>query len=272
MHPGGRDTLDGMTAASRTAEPVAPRRPTRRLIPNQHGAWAMLALPFAVGIILAPLSWVHLPLALAWVCGYCAVYYLMLAVKTGRWARIRPQLVAYLVPAMVGGLLVAVARPQLLWALALVLPVLGVSAAASYRHADRSLLNDFVLVLLAAAMVPMTVSVGLPQGETLATASVAAATGLVFAYLGGTVLYVKTMIRERGNRIYLAASVLWHLASLALAVALAPLTAPVFAWFALRAWWLPRLGLRPVRVGVIEIAGSVALLVSLGVGVPALAA
>ena len=69
---------------------------------------AMLALPFALGVILAPLSWVHLPLALAWICGYGAVYHLMLAVKTGRWARIRPQLVACLVPAVVGGLLVVV--------------------------------------------------------------------------------------------------------------------------------------------------------------------
>lgn len=232
----------------------------------------MLALPFALGIVLAPLSWVHLPLALAWICGYGAVYHLMLAVRTDRWARIRPQLVAYLVPAVVGGLLVVVARPQLLWALVLLLPVLGISAATSYRHADRSLLNDFVLVLLAAAMVPVTVFVGLPPGTTLITAPVVTATALVFAYLGGTVLYLRTMIGEPGNRVHLVASVLWHLASLAASVALAPLTTPAFAWFAVRCWWLPRLGLRPARVGVLEIVGSTALFVSLALGVPDLTA
>ena len=257
-----------MTATSPTAGPVAARRTKRHWVPPQHGAWAMLALPFAAGLVLGRLSWVQVPLALAWFSGYCAIYFLMLGVKTSRWARIRPQLVTYLVPAAVSGLLVAIARPQLLWALVLVLPGLGISFAATRRHADRSLLNDFVLVLVAAAMLPITVFVGLPQGEALATPQVLTATGLVFAYLGGTILYVKTMIRERGNRRYLTASVLWHLAGLAVAAVFAPLATPVFAWYTLRAWWLPRLRLRPGRIGVIEIGGSLALFVALILAVP----
>lgn len=47
-------------------------------------------------------------------------------------------------------------------------------------------------------------------------AAAAGAAAGAFAYFFGTVLYVKTLIRERGNRAYLIASVAWHgLATLA---------------------------------------------------------
>ena len=223
----------------------------------------MLALPFMVGLTLGPFSLVHLPLLFAWFCGYCAVYFGLRAFKTRRWRPVMPQLVAYGIPAAVGGLLVAVARPEVLWWLTAVVPILAISAVASRRRAERSLLNDFVLVLLACTMVPLTVSIGLAEGAPLWTRAVLSSTGLVFAYLGGTVLYVKTMIRERGSKPYLVASLTWHLLALAVAALLAPPTVPVFGWFALRAWWFPRLGLRPAKVGMGEIAGTLALFATL---------
>jgi hypothetical protein len=91
------------------------------------------------------------------------------------------------------------------------------------------------------------------------------------AYFAGTTLYVKTMIRERGNVAYQWWSVGYH--TLALAVvgttALAVLGwlglvwAAVFGWFLLRAQLLPGRRLAPKHVGLIEIGNCVLLLAAI---------
>jgi hypothetical protein len=47
-----------------------------RWVPNQHGAWAMLAGPLLVGVLAGGAAWVHVPLTVLWFLGYFA---------TGRW-------------------------------------------------------------------------------------------------------------------------------------------------------------------------------------------
>jgi len=50
------------------------RKPGRKRspgwVPNQHGAWAMLAGPLVVGVVASGPAWVHLPLAALWFLGY----------------------------------------------------------------------------------------------------------------------------------------------------------------------------------------------------------
>ncbi|WP_455588288.1 YwiC-like family protein, partial [Bifidobacterium sp.] len=59
------------------------------------------------------------------------------------------------------------------------------------------------------------------------------------AMLGGSVLFVKTMIRERGNRAYLAASWIWHIAICAVGFAVSPWLGAAGALLLLRAIGLP---------------------------------
>ena len=86
------------TPASTTTTVRRPRRTLRRYIPPQHGAWAMLLVPWLAGVLTAGFRWVHLPLLGAWLAGYLASYYVFQAVKTRRLNRFRAQLVAYAVP------------------------------------------------------------------------------------------------------------------------------------------------------------------------------
>lgn len=60
----------------------------RRFLPPQHGAWAMLAVPYLAGVLVAGWSWVAAPLAGAWLAGYLLSYYLFQAIKTGRPRRL----------------------------------------------------------------------------------------------------------------------------------------------------------------------------------------
>jgi hypothetical protein len=84
---------------------------------------------------------------------------------------------------------------------------------------------------------------------------VAAAVG---AYLAGTVLYVKTMIRERKSAAHRWASVAYHLAALAVAMVAGWGLAAVgvFALLLLRAALLPGRRLTPLQIGLVEVAGT----------------
>ncbi|WP_371932622.1 YwiC-like family protein [Bacillus carboniphilus] len=50
-------------------------------IPKQHGAWAMLIVPFVLGMALSSFTWVHVPLFLGWLFLYLASYPLLMLTK-----------------------------------------------------------------------------------------------------------------------------------------------------------------------------------------------
>ena len=239
---------------------AAGRRPWRRggWVPPQHGAWAMLLLPFVAGLLPAwggRAAWLHLPMLVAWLAAYLFSYFAFLAVKTGRPGRVQPQLVVYGGVTAAAGLPVVALRPALLWLAPAFAACLAVNAVAARHRADRSLVNDVASVVQACLVAPaVTVVAQVPaRGATGA----AVAVGL---YLVGTVLFVKTMIRERGDRRYRTASIGYHLVATVAATALSWWLAVPFALYALRAAVLPGRPLSPKRVGLLEVAASALLL------------
>ena len=152
--------------------------------------------------------------------------------------------------------------------------LLGTALWLAALRRERALLGG-LLTVAAATLVTLVVRFPDP-GELLATwrrpeglAAVTAA-ALVFCYQFGTVLYVKTMIRERGEAAWLAASITWHLlalawtGALALAGSLGPAWPLFFAATVVRSVLLPatarRRAVRPLAVGLLEIGFSTAFL------------
>ena len=158
----------------------------------------------------------------------------------------------------------------------------GFAAAAAVglylvrRRRERSLLGGAITVAAASLLLPL---VAAPDPYRLAAmaslTSVVLATAACFGYFLGTVLYVKTVIRERGSRTWWLMSAGYHailavvfgwLASRNLPLHLAALTA-FFVLAAVRAAAVPAIALRrTVRarpVGLGEIVLSVVLLVLL---------
>lgn len=249
-------------AAVREAEPAGDRRARaararrrRRWVPPQHGAWAMLVVPYLAGMITGGFAWPQLPLLLAWIGGYLLSYFALLAVKTRRFARYRDQLLVYGSVTATAGLVVLAARPQLLAYAPVFALVLLVNGFFASRHDDRALVNGLVSVVGATLIVPVVVTVA----ERPVASSVDAAL-VSLLYFAGTVFFVKTCIRERGNRTLLRASIGFHAVAMTLAGWIAPLFAVAFAWYLVRAAVLPARGLTPKRLGFIEIGGSALLL------------
>lgn len=238
-------------------------RRRRQFIPPQHGAWAMLVLPYLAGVAVAGFAWPDIPLLGAWIAGYLLSYYALQAVKARRPARFREQLLLYGAITAPLAALVVVARPEVLWYAPPYAVLLGVNAWYAWRRQERALLNDIASVAQSCLMVFVTATVaGVGPGEVLV------AFLAVFGYFTGTVFYVKTMIRERGSLAYRRASMAYHAVALGVMTWAAasgwsgvPLIV-VFSWLLVRAWLLPGRPLSPKQVGVIEIVNSVLVLVS----------
>lgn len=239
----------------RSVRRPAARRPLRRYLPPQHGAWAMLLLPWLAGVLVTGFRWSHLPLLLGWLSGYLFSYYLFLAIKTRRPDRVQAQLLAYGPPTVLLGGPVLALHPQLLWYAPAYAALFAVNVVHAARRNERALANDLASVAQSCLMVFVAATVA---GRSPADVLVAFTT--LAAYFTGTVLYVKTMIRERGDVRYRRASIAYHLLALAGVAWFGVPVAVVFALLLLRAGILPGRRLTPARIGLIEIVASTLVL------------
>lgn len=249
----------------------------------------MLALPVFTGATLR-LREGQLPihmwwLAACWVAGYLCFNATTILAKSppARRAAVRPAVFTYAGLTAVFGIatLVSGGWAVLGWLVAFVPLVAGALVLAAGRR-DRSLGSGALTVAAASLMTLATRFDGPPQlaaalGSPAATTALVA-TGLVFAYLFGTVLHVKTMIRERGDARWLAASAAWHAAA---TLACVPaIVGGVLGW-AWSAFFLATLArslafpaiakrrpVRPMTVGLVEVGFSVvfAVLVAVATG------
>jgi hypothetical protein len=233
---------------------VATRRRRRRRpgwVPDQHGAWAMITVPALVGVALSGPSWAHLPLLGLWWVGYLAFFATGLWLRSHRKPRYLPPVRAYALATAPFAAAVLLTAPYLVaWALPFALLVATTLWCSAHRR-DRSLLNDVVTVGAAGLMTAVAYDAGTggvgglwgtgwlagtgwlgsavagplpgasPDGSLSGWAWTWLVTSLVAAYFLGTVPYVKTNIRERGNRAYLLGSIGYHVAVTAAVAALA---------------------------------------------------
>ncbi len=202
----------------------------------------MLLTPVLLGALSTDLGlWTTVSVFVAWFSGYFAFFAFGLAARARAGVRRR----RYLEPVFVyGGLstlgaVVALYRePGLIaWALAFV-PLVGLALVETWRGRPRSLLSGVATAVASTLMLP--VLSGSPMQWWCA-----AFTGLYFA---GTIAFVKTMIRERGNRGYLLGSICYHAVALlatvgiALQVGWVPGAAMILTMAAalFRSWAIPR--------------------------------
>ena len=238
-----------------TAATVVRRRTVRQFVPPQHGAWAMLLLPYLAGLLVAGFRWPDLPLLGAWLSGYLLSYFVLQAIKSRRPRRYRAPLSWYTPITVALAVPVVVACPRVLFFAPVYAVLLAVNGWYAVRRRERALVNSLASVAQSCLMVFVVATVaGRPPGHVVTPFLI------VLLYFIGTVLYVKTMIRERDSRAYRLGSIAYHAAAVAVVVALGPVPAAVFALLLARAWWLPRRRLSPKQVGFVEIAAGLLVL------------
>jgi hypothetical protein len=245
-------------------------RGAARYLPPQHGAWAFLAVPLLLGWSTASWSWVQVPFAAAWVAAYPTSYFALQALRGGRRraAAVRPLQVWGVVTSALG-IAALVGRPWLVWAGALWALSFGVNAVFARRGDERSIANDIVLVFQSASVLPVVSLLGLdaytaltPPAIDLVPRDAWLLTAACVLWFGGSVLHVKSLIRERRDPRWMWASRLYHVAVLPVAWLLSPWLTVPFAFALVRAWAVtPDRALRPAAIGAIETVGAVLLVV-----------
>lgn len=84
-------------------------------VPPQHGAWAFLALPVLLGVLVTPWTPLILLLALAWIAVYPLSYAAFGLARARRATRFRRPLAAWAVVTLVPAIALVVALPWLVW-------------------------------------------------------------------------------------------------------------------------------------------------------------
>lgn len=233
----------------------------------------MLAVPILLGVAASGPNPRHLLLAVAAAAAY-------LATATAQaWRRSRrpderfaPSLAIYAAIAAAAALPLVLSAPAILVAAVVVVPALGLALVGARPGSGRDLADSLSQVAVALVLVPVAARLGerADGASGLVGQSgepVTVAVGVAVAYLVGTVLVVRSVIRERDNRSFAVLAAGWHAGATAIATLLLPLP-----WSALglaltaRAVAMPivrrrrastRRPLRPVAIGMIELVAAV---------------
>lgn len=232
-------------------------------VPKQHGAWAMIVVPYLAGLVMArdarPLGPGDVTLGLTWLLGYFAYNAATLTLKApaSRRARYTPALLVYGAATTLMGLgTLAILGPALLWWVPLyaVLVSWALWLAASRR--ERSLGSGVLTVVASCGLMAVLQPWGADDPTRWRDVAMMVA---LTAYFVGTVLHVKALIRERNDPASAVRSQAYH-GALAL-VMIAAVGAGWLGWWWLtwaaalvaRSFWMPRAPRRPAQIGVMEI-------------------
>ena len=260
---------------------------------NQHGAWAMMVVPLFVGSYLGGFSWWQALLTAAWFAAFFSFNTFGLWVKVSASARKRaqmqhrgegkpllseaqkksvrsrqsrfvPPMVTYASVAAVLAAVILVAHPGLVvWAPAFSVCV-AVAVWEMWEGRERSFLARASAIVASGLLTPIAFSLGTDPHDA---ARMWVASAVLILYFIGTIPYVKTLIRERNNPVWLRFSLGYHAALLALAAALS--VTGVLSWWVTLLWvvllaraalfpyWSKRSGpLKPPVIGFSEFAFS----------------
>lgn len=216
------------------------------VISNQHGALAMAVLPFIYAVIESGFIPLHLFFFLSWLSLYFFSYpFLSLFSKkpterNKKWAKI------YFVLSLLFALPVIYAKPSVLQFLAIILPLGLIQIYYAKQKDERNLLNDIAGILTFGAIGMATSYL---VNESYHFAILLHPTLFFIA----TTFYVKSMVRERKNPIYMEISIALHVL-LAIIYILCGMQAVFFAYLIamVRAIIVPSLGWNVKQIGMLE--------------------
>lgn len=178
------------------------------VIPKQHGAWAMLIIPFLLNVLLGNPKIGHIPLFLAWLFLYLSTYpFLMSLKKTKKQKEFIKSFVFFFLSALLFLLYPLLDEPRLIYFGVAMIPFFYINMYFSKQKQDRALLNDIIAVFIfgIGGLASYFYGTGIIDEKAVLIFL------LIFLYFLGTIFYVKTMIREKKNVKYKYVSWAYHI-------------------------------------------------------------
>ncbi|WP_286059368.1 YwiC-like family protein [Bacillus mojavensis] len=225
----------------------------KALIPKQHGAWAMLLIPFCLGTVKGGAVLWHIPLFLGWLFLYLAVYPVTLALKKKQINAYQKWIFYYSVPACSFLFAAVIHKPSFIWLAFSLLPLFLIHVYYARRKNERALLNDFAGVFFFCA--------GGFASCWLGTETLNGWAWFIFAqsalFFIGSSFYVKSVIREKNNRGFAYWSWGYHLLLPLLSAAFgAGWAVLAFIPSSLRAWFFHGKKWPVQTIGILEIVNA----------------
>ncbi|WP_284141633.1 YwiC-like family protein [Virgibacillus sp. LDC-1] len=175
-------------------------------MPKQHGAWAMLVIPFWLGVAATRFIWVHIPFFIGWLLLYLATYPILLLFKKRKMPYYTKWAIIYFIPAMAFLLVALMYRPSIIYFGFIMIPFFALNAYFSSQNKERTFTNDFIAILIFA--IGGLASAYLAEGTINSEARLSFS--LVILFFIGTTFYVKSIIRERKNTTFKWFSWIYH--------------------------------------------------------------
>lgn len=237
----------------------------RLAVPSQHGAWAFLIVPTVASGLVGSGTLTGWLFAVTWVLAYPASYFLGRAlnfrIRRRTWSRKAKtelhQAFPWLVFAMIGAVALLLLQPVIVLGAAPVALIWLISLWLTYHGRERGILNDLLLVALA-SLAPILMWVASSGDWEIPTSQwiVVAVSALFFT---GSVLHVKSLIRESENKRWRIASIVYSLLCIPASAVISPWLIPAFAAAAIRAIVVSR-NARPGTIGGVEAIISVVMI------------
>ncbi|MFF2446190.1 YwiC-like family protein [Neobacillus sp. NPDC058068] len=223
-------------------------------LPKQHGAWAMLIIPFWLGVINGGFLWQHIPFFIGWLFLYLATYPMLLLFKKKKISFYTKWTLIYMVPALLLLAIPLVVRPSIVYFGLLMMPFFMINAYYTSKNQDRAFMNDISAIF--AFSIAGLASSYLSQGEVTVTAIIFTFITSVLFFIGCT-FYVKSMIREKKNTKFKWVSWAYHfLLVLVLIIGGFWIVALAYIPSLLRAILFYGKKLSPKQIGIYEIINS----------------
>jgi hypothetical protein len=181
-----------MAAAERSIMMAASKK---ILLPKQHGAWAMLLIPFLLGASRGGFSWLQIPCFIGWLLLYLSTYPLLMALKIKKNKVYISWFYRYFSGAIVLLCIPLFFHIELIYFGLAMIPFFFINVYFAKKKKDRAFMND--VAAIAVFCIGGLVSFYLGKGELTSTAFKLYTSCLLF-FIGST-FYVKTMIREKKN-------------------------------------------------------------------------
>lgn len=231
----------------------------RIVIPHEHGGWAMVSVPFFIGMMSGKPQWMHVFLFLAWFFLYLSSYpFLQSLKKRADRSRLIQWGIIYGVIAVLCLIPPLISMPQLFYFAPMLLVLLVVNIWFVKQKSERAFLNDLCAILIFSLGGAAAYLLG--GGGWDYTILMVVVFNLL--YFMGTVFFVKSVFRERKSKRWVAYAQVYHVLLLFIPWVLGnPWMGLAYLFAAVRALVLAGKVVRPMKVGIIEIIGAVQFLI-----------
>lgn len=229
------------------------------LLPKQHGAWAMLLVPFLLGIGVGEAVWVHIPLFIGWLFLYLSTYPLLMAIKNKKRKLHIKWAIIYSVPALSALIIVLLADFRFMYFGILMIPFFIINTYYAKQNNERALLNDFSAISVFSIGGIASYFAGTGSLDFMALA----VWGLSMLFFIGSTFFVKTMIREKRNPKYRIISWSFHASVIILLLTTGEILLTIaYLPSLIRAIYLYGKSMSMMKIGILEIANSAFFLIA----------